>query len=356
MSEFLEINRANQERAPRHLQEIRKQAVTELVNHKSITIPYNPKTLGDNLILYSAHFLVLEKFCQKHEIPFDRTNPPIRFSEGEKDHGYSIYSLRHSSISALNPVMQEPHQYNRDIRVLSHLLGVPIEENELGTIPLPFKTNRGPLEAFDKGLVGQHARKIEKDLGKKKNIVIVQAGSAPDKRFSDQQVAQLVEETKKNFPESSITVLTDKKITDQSLDDPLAYGADNVLNTTDINEIGGIFTAKNSLIISTDTFLAWYAAGCQALGNNGKLPSHTLAVLYTVASIYRWGIPGAEIIESPASRYCEKNSYGMVSPVAYQDFWNKTNTAGLISKNDILLVKERIKILARQLQTQRKAS
>ncbi len=295
---------------PTHLGELRSTVWATLQDPRAKILVPATNAFGDNFLLYRAHYVVLQKFCAKHGLSFNPSSPPIQLDVPEEENvGFPVWSYVQSSIAPFNNVMKTPNRYSRNLAILSHLLGVTLSDDELHALPLPLKMNAGPLKEFDWGKISHRAKELttELQIKNRKQVTIVQAGSSIWKEFSDDQVVELVAEARKVFPGAHVTVFTAKIFTEHSPEDLPTYGADTVVATPDINEIGAHFAIKDSVIVTTDSFPAWFAAGCQGMQNNGKLPGNTLIDLYTLANSEDWEIPNAYVVESPAVEASRKN-------------------------------------------------
>lgn len=384
-------HRKEQGEVPEHLVAIRQEVLQALTNKppRPVLVPTShPEAFGDDFLRFYAHKVVVSKFCQQEAakgtiFDFDPVDPPIRYFEpGQQNLGVSVWGKIFASISPFNSVMQETNRYSRNLRILGRLLGVELTDDELTALPLPIKTNYGPLKEFDAEKVQKRGVNlaISPERSGRKQIIIVQAGSSEWKRFNDDQITQLVQEAKAVDPNSYVTVVTDKVFDSQQNPNTIpSFGADHVVTTPDINEIGAHFAMNNPLIVTTDTFLAWYAAGCQGIlpKNEGKLLPNTLINLFTVADPDHWHIPGMYEIESPAFSAARKEGYmshdGFLigAGETYRSYWiygpdlkqipnstpnDKARALHGIAQGDIDLVKRAIRGIAGAPEQRRQAA
>lgn len=296
---------------------------------------------GDAFLTLSATHFVLNKLCEQEGI-----NPKqmkIRLfdpeSKGGPDDFFNITAFRnklhfsHWDYDLANPKLPRS-KYARECYLLAEDLGIPLTEEDYMQVPGLVQTDKGPLSTYegDAKLINE-GQKLISDLREKAHggriVVIGQAGSFAEKRYSDAQIIQIAGAIKRADKDAYIIVLSDKHFLKRELspdykapyrafpiqtrfptEDPhFRQETDTELNNQNVDEVIFPTSMKDALRyfyaadtnVMTDCFWAHTGAAANALKNNGQLLEDSFFVLFTLADPKAWGITGAENIQSLSS-------------------------------------------------------
>ena len=156
---------------------------------------------GDNLILRWSYQYVLEKLCAKEGL--DKSKIKLETCSGEAISGNV------SAIYRIDSFWELKHFY---FSVISHFglaLGVEIDFEDTLNVPQPFVGTNHP----DRVKTLEEGQRLRDELKKDHSeiVVVAQGGSKDEKRFSDSQVEDLVDQARDNFPDSYVVVASDKQ-------------------------------------------------------------------------------------------------------------------------------------------------
>jgi hypothetical protein len=289
---------------------------------------------GDNFIHWWATSRVLLKLCEQADPPIQMTEDALPMRTGV-DGGLNLYKRALEVVNSDNALAVSKNvTFSRQkMETMANALGVTMTAEELDSIPQPLKTDATALSKFDRERVLQRSIELD-ELNNTTTITIVQAGSSPYKRFSNQQIEELIDKTRQTFgADCKITVVTDRQAanprfetTNRNEREIVDFSADTTVEASDINEISAHFAKKTDLIITTDTFYSHLAAGCQEMARQhvSNFSPAQILVLYTLAEPTLWGINGTTPIVSELLQELlkdESNMYpgaeGLVAPDAY---------------------------------------
>lgn len=301
-----------------------------------ILIPGN-RALGDRLIHRYAAYTAIRKLLDEQDLsrPFslaERDFASTKISNIEANPTASLYDPLSRCLHIIAEDQPSMHAYDQSLSVYASILGVDLEESDRLRIPKPV-VNGSPYQALNQPPFDLYNKKVSADLTKRfrrsghdrKRIVVFRSGSMPEKRFADRQIRQICSTVKSTDQNAFVVVLDDSALSGSVWDDiAISNGwdpdfftealstnpfpeADITEKPTDINEICAHFAAADQ-IIGTDSFWGWLSASNLARPENegGILDPNKLLLLYTVARLTHYSIPGAFCIESPTLQEAEK--------------------------------------------------
>ena len=273
--------------------QIRSQTIDALKNEQPF-VYIKSTAIGDSFILDWSIKQILSKLCLEECIPLSN----IRISNLSRNEG-SQRSPGYKRIDDNLPPRQSFHSYFSSLYRIGLTLGLDIDLDESFLIPQPISNTSQISIAGDK--IRQEVLQNYHEL-----VVISQAGSILEKRFSEEAVGQIVEQVRFSFPDSYIVTLSDYKINEiarRSNDYPKTHGEDKLVYCENIDDITSFFYSSDT-VITTDTFWGHLAAGCKVLrpDRNGRLQNGDWLGMYTMAWPEVWGIPGGHVVESPAAK------------------------------------------------------
>jgi hypothetical protein len=302
---------------------------------------------GDYLLANFAYKTVLKKLCQKEGI--DEANLHLEFSKPDSTYPQNWSDrVRVHSKNILDNKIVTMNFVQTTMTWLGDVLDIQISEDDLNSVPIPEKMNRGALKNFELEEFLKDKQDIdEKRDGNRLRVVIGQSGSVVVKRLSDYDVLYLAEKLKQLPLPIDVWVVSDKKFintgninTDvaNSYESAVAKGTlKGVTIETNINKIAA--GLAGDFLITTDSFYSHLGFGAQKLVNKNTaiIPAVQGAVLYTIEPPEKWLTPGSTPCKSLALNYVieEKNqelelaatNTGVVQTVGgvlkLQDYYNQ---------------------------------
>ncbi len=339
--------------------DLRTETLARIRNRQPIAITTFEK-YGDIMIAWWAHAQVLLQLCKEEGIHMTIDELPLVYSIKSKADLFftALDQLRsQQKLTGLElESFQGKYQLATEIKILCASLGVTtLDPKILQESPQPLRTKHGPLQYFNRQEVMSIKDSLERTRPGKKEITILQSGSSSFKRFSDEDVLDLVQTIRKTDPNIHIRVITDMKLSPHE-GYVKNYEADEMIDCAgiSINHLAAYLSLNNMLYVTTDTFWSWLTAGCQAMCEQDLQE----IVLYTLADSIRYGVPHATLIESEAVKNAhapgvtEKIGKGMLSTEEYKQYWTgmkqsrgflreiRTLSVRGIVQNDIYRVKE----------------
>lgn len=323
---------------------------------QAITMPMVPK-YGHDLMLRAAVWEAVQEVARQQGI--DPTQ--VRITATADDGGMDIRETAEAifSVGLHEERYPRPDQnlteYQRLLTVMAQALGIELPAAVYHQAPRIYPVDQGPLKRYDAPRVLELARQLREQLAGRPLVIIAQAGSASEKRFSDQQVVTLAAELRQQQPQAVIVVATDKpflreqarsyqhqpaerlpatgaelafpfvekerrytrqdveafltELNSVQLPDPDGV-VNQVLEGSEINQLLAYFQVADQ-VVTTDNYWMHLAA---------SQDTARLTALFTLFRPEPWAPPGAEVVTSevalettkpdvPASWYHHKSSY-----------------------------------------------
>lgn len=303
---------------------LRDEVMERILNGQPIVIPKHKdgtQKNGDMFIHFWAHTQVLLELCKEEGINMTADKLPLYLETDEinSDTAFPLFSKALDDFTDYASI-QGRQIIGSEITVLSQALGVNIAPKQLHDMltPLPLRTNIGPLKDYDETTTRTRAKEIQEQKDPtKRHITVFQSGSNRLKRYTDEQVAELVQTVRDNYGDCVVTVITDK---DRPTIPETQYGANNVIANPNTNELIAHFMQEEDLYIGTDTFWMWLLAASQNL-----VESHAKQLfLFSLADTERYGLPDAYNVEGGAIFWARKigilDNTAMISQAYYQNY------------------------------------
>lgn len=303
---------------------LRNEVVERILNGQPIVIPKHKDAIrrnGDMLIHFWSHTQVLLQLCKEEGIDMTADRLPLYLETDEinSDTAFPLFSRALEAFTGFS-FIQGRQIIASEATILSQALGVNIAPKQLHDMltPLPLRTNIGPLKDYDETIARTRAREIQgqKDPTKR-HVTVFQSGSNRLKRYTDEQVAELVQAARDNYGDCVVTVITDK---DRLTIPETQYGANSVIANPNINDLIAHFMQEEDLYIGTDTFWMWLLAASQNL-----VEAHAKQLyLFPLADTEIYGLPNAYNVESEAIFWARKigilDNTAMITQAYYQNY------------------------------------
>lgn len=327
----------------REITDLRRQVVTRLRRAEPLYVARGSK-LGDDLCTWWVQDYVLRKLCQEEGIT--ESNVMLRSEALRPGKKQFEFSRAVASSSVVRNFSLPFHSHWSLLYLLGLSLGVQITGEDRKKAPQPLKTDTGPLSSLDREKVIQNGLEIRDKLegASQRLIIVAQAGSMIEKRFSDEQAMEVALAVKNNTGNARVIILSDKGFIGRR-DHP---GLENnsgieLVAPTRINELCAYFYASDT-IIATDSYWSWLGGGSRVMraDRNGVLERNDEFVLHTIASPLRWGVPEANTIPSGALDFTGLNAKGFISFDRYYTYHRVDSTRRGIQQGDIELLKRNV--------------
>jgi hypothetical protein len=298
---------------------------------------------GDRFLQIWSYRVCLEYLCEQNGINKNNIHLSLNEPNDRREKGFPFpasLGTFQREFSKMSPAVKDKKEKVTSIpesclRRAADLLGITLPREAYGQIPTPFSyENNGKNIEFDVNVARKSAQEIKEKFQGRKIIVINQAGSVPEKRFSDEQVEVIGKKLKIQLPGAAIVVVSDGNIGKTSNDvlgskgtlGNVEQGIDLQVNIQSIQELSNYVMAA-SLVITTDTFWSWWSGGTKVLDASDTprtLRPNEMIVLHTVAD-QRWQVPGSTALFSSAlsdKQSIEKRN-GMISSAKYRASFSK---------------------------------
>ncbi|GEM_PF-1716566 len=327
-----------------------RQTISEKIRQEQPLYLTSTTKHGDALLTQSALMEVLHVLCQQEGLNPEHIHLVSNEPDEQNINELSELILQVGMATKVldRKTRDEGTFYQQRLWIFSVTLGVNVAPEVYDLPPRLWRSESGPLQHYDEEKVAEYAGRIRETLGNRKVVLLAQSGSSSEKRFSDQQLAQLAEAARKKNPDSFIMLISDKhflrqhaiKVQQSPSATPVGFPLsthpskqefyteeevsnfyteltqtvtpqegnqfDYVDEPSDINEILAYMRAADEGVF-TDSFWMHLAA---------TQDIQTFITLFTLFNPDQWAEPGSIIVESAAIQ--ERNAESITSTYYHQ--------------------------------------
>lgn len=168
---------------------------------------------GDDLLVRAACWEVLVQLCEDEGLDAQDIQVTAVLSEDlESMHesAIGIYSKGTASGVLDKHAVDNATLYQESLYEFSAALGVRLEPSVYEKSPKIWPTDKGPLKNVDADKINEHMVRIREMTKGRPLVVIGQAGSMAEKRFSDTQLAEVAATARNKRQGAFIVVVSDK--------------------------------------------------------------------------------------------------------------------------------------------------
>ena len=293
---------------------------------------------GDDLLIRAAYWEVLTQLCHQEGIEVSKLHITAQTSDDENEMNIFEAAVGIFSMGAAEKKIEANKGrggtlYQNKLDQLAAVLGVQLDPEIYHRSPRIWPVDRGPLQEANPDSIHQKAEAIRAEIGDRQVVVIGQAGSLPEKRFSDEQLGEVARVIRQKYPTAVIIELSDKAFRSQPgerLPSQNPY-VDRALTPTDINELLAYFQVAD-IAIMTDSYWMHLAA-------SQDVPQ--LLALFTLYQPEGWAAPSTKVVRSEA---LAQESHEQISASLYHQRSQGTVGSG-IAPQDIQRLEETIREL-----------